>query len=221
MTFNKISVLVPTRKRPHRLNSMLRSYCATVVSHGTSELIFRVDEDDLETQHMLTDAPWRVLVGPRMRGYESLPIFFNEMLQVMTGDVLMCGNDDMMFRTTDWPRTLLEHANNYPDGIFNFGVSTFNSGVFPFSVISKFAAEKMGFIHDPRIYWGDVFLRDVMASFGRALPLTDVIIDHDWAGASPDEVFEEAKQHDPRRWNQAYWDLHRQAVLDAVERLKA
>lgn len=220
MTFTKLSVLIPTRHRTVMLQSLLLSYQHTVVDHSSVELVFRVDEDDLESQAFLADTHWRVLVGPRLQGYESLPVFFNEMLREMTGDVLMCGNDDMLFLTKDWNTLILQAANRYTDGLFNLGVVTFNETHFPFSIISKAAADAMGYVHHPAIFWGDIFLRDVMAAFGRSVLLNTVAIDHNWMGHRPDEVFVEANQSAYLQRDPHYWEKHSHLVADSVAKLR-
>src|SRR5262245_31870532 len=106
--FTSISVLVPTRGRVNRLTRLLDSFYAT--STGRAELYFRVDEDDEETRRFLTDPLDRVVVGPRLAGYGSLPTFFNELAAVAPGDLLMCGNDDMVFVTPEWDRLILDEA---------------------------------------------------------------------------------------------------------------
>lgn len=219
--FKKISVLVPTRMRVAQLRAMLESYHATVQTPESSELVFRIDEDDLASLELLNQTRWTVVTGPRLQGYRSLPAFFDEMRKVASGDVLMCGNDDMVFRTPGWPEIVLAEANKYPDGLFNFGCATLNAGHFPFSIISKHVADLMGYIHDGRLIWGDLFLRDVLAAFGRAIPLPEVQIDHQWMGHTPDQVFLDAHQNDSQNWDEAYWARHREIVAAAVQRIDA
>lgn len=215
--YTKISVLVPTRKRVPRLVTLMQSYDRT--SDGaTSELVYRCDEDDAETRWLLADK--LTVVGPRLNGYRSVGTFFNEMLRLASGDVLMLGNDDMVFRTEGWAAMLLAEANKYPDGMFNLGVSTFNETHFPFSCVSRIAVERLGFLWDPRLAWGDVFLRDVFGAFGRCVMVPQVVIDHDWAGHAPDAVFNEGKQHE-LHGDAGYWDrVHAPAVNEAVMRLR-
>jgi hypothetical protein len=60
-----------------------------------------------------------------------------------------------------------------------------------------------------------------MATFGRAVPLPAVHIEHAWMGFNPDPVFVEgnAQRFLPR--GAEYWDgVHRQAVEEAVNKLK-
>lgn len=219
MTFTKISVLVPTRGRVERLRTMIDSFEHTI-KHGHAELVFRIDDDDVPTREFLMSSyanrRWQTLVGPRLNGYASTPTFFNELHRIADGDVLMCGNDDMVFVTEGWNAIILDEANKYPDGIFDFGVATHNGGNFPFATVSKKACDALGFIFDPRIFWGDLLWRDITAYFGRAIELPSVRIDHDWVGFTPDGVFlagEGARRSD-------HMQYHMQAVAEAVEKLR-
>jgi hypothetical protein len=219
--YRRISVLVPTRKRPALLRKMLKSFNETVLVPESAELVFRVDDDDPETLQLLQDeTPWNVVLGPRHRGYGSLPSFFNEMAAVAKGELLMCGNDDMTFRTPDWPMRLLYEASKYPDGIFVLGVETYNPTHFPFAVVSKYATQCMGHFWNERLYWGDVYLRDVMAAFGRAVRLEGIRIDHNWMGKTPDDTFRESDQHNPAYSSPAYWEHHRAVVAETVATLR-
>ena len=59
-TFSKISVLVPTRRRPGRLATMLESFEQT--SSGAAEVVLRIDDDDDLTPPLLADLGCRVVV---------------------------------------------------------------------------------------------------------------------------------------------------------------
>lgn len=220
MTFEKVSVLVPTRQRIAQLRTMIQSFDDMTMVSASAELVFRIDDDDLESAAFLRELPWTVVVGPRLKGYASLPVFFEEMRAKATGDLFMTGNDDMVFRTPDWAARVLATANQFPDGVFNLGVQTHNESHYPFSIISRKAVEMMGAIHHPEIFWGDVYLRDIFATFGRAILMSDVRIDHHWMGWTPDQVFLEAKQNDGRHWSPAYQQRHQQLVKASAERLK-
>lgn len=230
--FSKVSVLVPTRQRPERLRAMIASFEETTRGVEDSvELVFRVDEDDDTTLRVLL-APLRydvtidydVIIGPRYNGYASMPAFFNEMARNSTGDVLLLGNDDMLFKTPGWPNQVLSAANQHPDGVFVLGYSTFNATHYPFSTISRRVVEHVGFFWPPHVFWGDIFWRDVMGAFGRTVMLSDVEIEHRWVGfdPEPDQVFRDAEPakcvevRDP-----TYWSVtHANAVAETVEKLR-
>lgn len=223
----KVSVLIPTRGRPERLRAMLASYERMTAGYEhLSEIVLRADDDDQATLALLPylrTLPYirLVIVGSRLNGYGSMASFFNEMTRVADGDLLMLGNDDMVFRTLGWAARILAKADEFPDGIFNIGVHTFNEGHFPFSIVSKRAVRKIGFLWDPRLFWGDVFLRDVMGALGRCVMLPEVEVEHDWAGHSPDSTFLEANQQDIFRRDPSYWErTHALAVAEAVRKLQ-
>lgn len=219
--FKKLSLLVPTRKRVDRLERMLSSFVTTVGASSQIELVLRLDDDDRRSYEILASLGYILVVGPRLQGYTSMPAFFNEMAAVATGDVLMVGNDDMVFKTPGWPALILEEANKFPDGLFDIGISTFNEDHYPFAITSKIVADHLGFFWDPRIFWGDIYLRDVMGTLGRTVKLPSVEVDHEWAGHAPDEVFVEARQNEIYNRDPTYWaGTHATAVAEAVAKLK-
>jgi hypothetical protein len=196
---------------------MLESYEATTRGvEDKSELVFRADEDDPETVEFLKSRGYWVGVGPRENGYRSLPLFFNQLLSGATGDVLMCGNDDMVFVTPGWAPKLLATADLFVDGVFDLGVRTHNETHFPFACVSRRVADQIGFLFDPRIFWGDIYLRDVMAHFGRCVYVPDVQIDHEWMGHAPDPTFLEGEK--ARR--DSHMQYHAIAVDEAVQKVR-
>src|SRR5678815_5124634 len=100
--FKKVSVLVPTRKGITRRQRLLASFDVTTPDRDSAEMVFRIDDDDYETAGLLSATPWTVVVGPRLQGYRSLPVFFEELRAVATGDLFMTGNDDKVFKTPSW-----------------------------------------------------------------------------------------------------------------------
>lgn len=207
---------------------MLDSYHASITDPATSEFVFRCDNDDIESIHQLMSYQWPIVVGPRREGYKSLPSFYNEMVRIATGDLLICGNDDMLFETKDWPRLIIEEANKYPDGIFNIGVNTgLNDDKFPFSIVSRQFVEKLGKINDERLLFSDIFLLDVAKHFDRAIVLRSVTFHHDWAGHGADETRLEANKHEfcmvfanaKGDWTEHYQQLHNQVVAEAIVKL--
>lgn len=220
MTFDKVSVLVPTRGRIARLTTLLASYKSTTIgAEHLSELIFRVDDDDEPTLKFLANE--KTVIGPRLQGYRSLPTFFNSLGAYSSGDVIMLGNDDMVFDTKNWNARILDAANRFPDGLFDLGVETFNEDHFPFATISRKAIDAIGCVWPTNLFWGDIFWRDVMGHFQRSIRLFDVKIEHRWAGHEPDQTFNDGKQHEIYQNNPNYWtDVHVPTVAEAVAKLR-
>ncbi len=218
MPYSRVSVLVPTRTRLDRLQRLLTTFNDTTT--GCSELAFRVDDDDPVTAMALHHTPWPTYIGEREEGYKSMPTFLNDAAKVSTGDVFMVGNDDMAFISKGWDAAILEEANKYPDGLFDIGVNTHNAEHYPFSIISRDVYRRLGHIYDPRIFWGDIYLRDIMAHFGRTVMLSPVRIDHEWAGFNPDPLFNEAQAMKTSTYcTPEYWAHHREVVNEAIAKL--
>ena len=228
LSYRKITILIPTRKRPAYLQRLLESYHASLTNADDSELVFRCDTDDLESVQHLAPYDCPIVVGPRREGYKSLPRFYNEMAAIATGDLLICGNDGMIFQTQGWPRLIIEEANKYPDGIFSIGVSTsLNDDNFAFSIVSRQFVQKLGKINDERLLVSDIFLLDVMKHFGRAMKLRTVAFLHDWAGHTDDQTCREANRHEFGQvfanvrgdWTEEYRERHDRVVREAIAKL--
>ena len=228
MKYSKVSVLVPTRRRIEYLKRMLKSYHETIANPYNSEFVFRVDSDDMETAEFLATVGWPVIIGERKQGYKSLPGFYNEMVGQATGDIFVCGNDDMIFETADWPRLIIEEANKYPDGIFNIGVNTdLNDENYPFSIVSRQLVERLGRINDERLLFSDIYLLDIARHFDRAIRLRTVTIRHDWAGHTNDPTRRDGSQHEyndvwdqkPGFWSEDYRRRHNAVVDEAIGKL--
>jgi hypothetical protein len=217
MTYQAVSVLVPTRGRVAMVDRLLASFDATTA--GRAEIVFRCDHDDEATWTYLGGQDRRIIVGPRLDGYWSLASFFNDLAAGACGDVFLCGNDDMVFVTPGWDARILAAANAYPDGIFDVNVRTHNARVYPFATISRAARDALGFLWDPRVQLGDLWWRDVCAAYGRLRTLDDVRIDHDWAGHHPDRTHVEADPGSIYRRRPNYGAEHAAAVADAIARL--
>ena len=87
MNFSTISILMPTRGRTQRLDRAIKSIRNLAYDSTKIEIIFRCDHDDEETQKYLNENKEIFIVGPREKGYASLPkfIFFFPIFLWITG----------------------------------------------------------------------------------------------------------------------------------------
>lgn len=185
----KVSVLVPTRGRVRLLNAMLSSLYATVSNPCNVEVIARVDDDDLPTIDYLSERSHvKCIVKPRV-GYALNARMVNECAAEATGDLLLVANDDLDFQTLGWDRLLAAVAEKYPDGIFDLGVDTvLNNENYCFPCTSRKFVDLFGFFFDDRLLYPDIWMRDVMAPFGRAIRVPEVVIAHRWQGMTDDQA---------------------------------
>lgn len=210
-----IAVLVPTRGRVPLLHQMLTSLFET--ASGAVEVIARVDEDDVLTRNYLQDrGDVVVLVGPHWDGYASLARMVNECAARATAPLMIVVNDDVVFRTPGWDRTLAARAAHYPDGIVSLGVDTvMNNENFVFPCVTRRVVQALGCFYDERLIYTDIWLRDVLAHFGRAIRAHDVVIEHCWRGMTPDQERALQTVQSP-----AYAPLYGQCVREGIAKVQ-
>lgn len=213
-----ISVLVPTRGRVELLHFMLSTLYASVSDPTNVEVVARIDHDDTPTiTYLEMVSRVKCVRGPRI-GYAMNARMVNECLSEATGDLLFVANDDLEFQTTDWDLRLEEAAAKYPDGIFDLGVDTvLNNENFCFPCISRRVVNIFGYFFDERLLYPDIWLRDVMAPFGRAMHVPEVVIKHNWLGQSEDQVRAGQRVHG----SLSYTALYELCVAEGREKIRA
>lgn len=209
-----ISVICPTRKRLAELQRMVASLKATATS-GAVELIARIDFDDQESYPFLCLNEIPFIVGPRRDGYATLATLINEGARLATSDLVLVINDDVTFDTVGWDQRLAEHGARFPDGIFNIGVDVENAGNFVFPCVSRRLIELLGGVFDERLVYPDIWLRDVLMPFHRAVRIHDVRLSHHWKGQTPDQ--EHAVRM--RVSSYGYEDLYQRCVLEGQAKI--
>ena len=109
----KISILTPTRNRPNNCERFIKSIYNTAWERGGIELLFYVDKDDPALQvykdlekHCKTEYiglyDVRFIVGEP----QSVSLSWNDLAKECKGDVLIMGNDDLVYQTTSWDELL-------------------------------------------------------------------------------------------------------------------
>lgn len=102
-----LTVMIPSRERPLQLKATIASYYQNCKPGGV-EFIVRLDDDDPTLNQSIQEARLiaKIIIGPRLHGYESIHTFCNEMLQLAKGDWIMLGNDDATMVTKGWDEVL-------------------------------------------------------------------------------------------------------------------
>ena len=184
-----ISVVAAVRERVSLLRRMIESLEETATDPQNVELVVRCDNDDPDMIRFLCGLGRqdRFIVGPRLSGYAALPAFANEAARLSRADLVLVVNDDAEFMTQGWDSKLVAHAEKYPDGIFVFGVETANAKNFVFPCVSRKQIDLFGGVFEESLVYPDIWLRDVLSPFGRAIRIPDVSISHNWQGMSADQ----------------------------------
>ncbi len=180
----RISVLIPTRKRPQLLERMLESLVPTAEHPEALEVVVCIDDDDDETLALDLDR-WSVkrIVGPRQSMGKLNAICYAR----STGDIVILGNDDIVVRTQGWDERIREAARRFPDSVYLLYPNDLMKGnrlsTFPVVsrtmcdvIVSPFPAEYRGAFIDVHLL--DVFRQLEGMGHKRIVYLDDVIFEH-------------------------------------------
>jgi len=108
-----LSLIVPTRGRPHLLAQFIRSLIATTRRPHQVEVVLVVDEDDA-VPGVRAPFPVRSVVGPPGRTMGELN---RAGYAAARGEFVMLLNDDVVARTRGWDSVVLKCFRRFPDPI--------------------------------------------------------------------------------------------------------
>ena len=207
-----ISLLTPTRGRPSNMQRFVESAyeTATLV---TPEVIFYVDEDDLDSIGMAAQLNVRfphvrTRTGPRT----TLSQCWNLAAELATGDVLGVMGDDIVFRSPGWDERLTQQFAMVLDGVLMVhgrdGMHDARFGTHCF--ISRTWYEACGELF-PGIYeseWVDTHLNDVANALDRRVYDEAIYTEHmhfaNGKAAQDTTYTERIARHTAQNTNQVY-----------------
>lgn len=178
-----ISVLVPTRGRPHNMQRMVNSGRQTC--GGRVEYVFYIDDDDTPSRDMAimlheqgADVFW--VHGPR--GALNLSQLWNECQKVATENVYQHSCDETIYRTEEWDTQVLDAFEAWPDRIGlvygRDGIHDENLATHGF--ITRAWVDAVGYFVPPYFSsdYNDLWLHEVAGAVGRRRFLPDVFTEH-------------------------------------------
>lgn len=187
----KISILMPTRKRPQRLKLILDNIAASCDDISNIELLFLADEDDTETISELYALKQKFIINCDKN------IIFSNMWNILypeaTGELIMIAGDDIEFKTTGWDTTIravfAEHKDKFILVGTDDGIQHQNIAVHPF--IHRRWVNTLGYVLPPYFkYWyADNWLTDVAKAVGRFIYLPNIMIQHVHGITGRDETY--------------------------------
>ena len=180
----RISLLLPTRGRPHLVSRLFDSLAMYTERLEDLELILYVDDDD-ETGQGISDHRFSLtkIIGPPL----SMGAYNTICLGRASGDLIMLMNDDVIVRTPAWDRAVGELARITPDGIFLAYPNDLHIGkrMCTFPVLTKKACELLlrpypeeykNYFIDWHVF--DIFKRLRAKGHPRIFYLEDVVFEH-------------------------------------------
>jgi hypothetical protein len=180
----RISLLLPTRGRPHLIRRLFDSLAMHTASVEDIEVILYLDDDD-ETGQEISDARFSLMkiIGPRL----SMGAYNTTCLGRASGDLIMLMNDDVIVRTSAWDRKVAELGRTIPDGIFLAYPNDIHIGkrMCTFPILTKRACELLlrPYPEEYKTYfidWHvfDIFKRLRAMGYARIFYLEDVVFEH-------------------------------------------
>lgn len=171
-----IAVLTPTRGRPENVRRMIASARDSAADPEQIEIWLYFDDDD---PSRYGDYGAEVVVGPR----DGVGRAWNQLARKTNAELLMMGNDDLVFHTVGWDRAAEEVLTLYPDGIF---CAWFNDGSpkaaerCAFPIVSSIWVDALGYF-TPQCFnflYHDTWIADVGRRVGRLHYMPDILVEH-------------------------------------------
>jgi len=121
MVKNKISILVPTRNRFNNIVRLIKSIKDTAYDFNNIEILLYVDNDDTNTLHSINenrkDLPGACVYTGKQG---TLGSAYNALYKKCAGNIIMSGADDIIFKTKEWDKILLDNFNKLDSKIALF-----------------------------------------------------------------------------------------------------
>lgn len=184
-----LSLLCPTRGRATLATRYAKSICDTATYPDRCEVLFYVDNDDptmeqyIKLFDVLRDTKvfkrLGLITGPR----KSVSVSWNDLALQSEGDILIMGNDDIVFATEGWDVRLEQEAAKYSDDIYClfFHDTVHNNPTFcAFPMVSRKWYETLGYF-TPGVFdfqYNDTWISDLADRIGRKRKISDVVMEH-------------------------------------------
>jgi len=180
----RISLLTPTRGRPHKMESVWKSALTTADAPNDLEVVFYLDNDDDNGISKLKDMrsdQIKSKIGCRMP-IENGANMWNEAYKAAVGEIFMLCADDVLFRTQGWDTVVRGEFEKRSDRIVY--VNGNDKGPFyrrwgTHGFVHKNWIDVIGYFAPPIYFYGvDDYYTYVSKSLGRAVFLDHVVIEH-------------------------------------------
>lgn len=169
-----ITILMPIRST--RFVPSLTKLIQYAEKPDKIQVVLRCDDDDesIQTVDFKKIHPHiQVIVGPRLRGYDSAHIMYTEMLNTCSGKVLMMWNDDADIITDKWDSVIYPLIDDTVN-MWNLKVVNDYAPLFPVITRKLFVKTQCYSGH----YTNDTFLKDIWAAWGKEIQYIDIELEH-------------------------------------------
>lgn len=198
----KISVILPTRKRPAMAQAFLQSLYETCRNPDEVEIVVLTDDDDDSYRDF--NSPFRSTLQISGQRTGMGEITYNGIIQ-SSGDIIFLCNDDVLVQSKSWDTEFRKIHQHFSDGIYLMAPNDMNksNNLFVFPVFSR---KLFHLLEDfPKIYQGafiDTHIHEMFKSLkyrghDRMVFLEHVQFAHNHfrvTGEAPDSTYQERKR---------------------------
>ena len=184
-----ISILTPTRQRVNRLSEFVMSVYQHTEEKNRVEMLMYVDRDDPTKEqyldfmlHCKSEFPDFLKVHIVFDEPKSVSKSWNDLYARSTGDIIIMGNDDLLYRTPSWDKMVEVESNIFKDDIYcmwmDDRINRENHCAFP--IVSRKWCETLGYFTPGVFYFGynDTWVFDIAKRVGRCRFLGGVVAEH-------------------------------------------
>ena len=184
-----ISILTPTRQRPNRLSEFIMSVYQHTDEKNRVELLMYVDRDDPTKdqyldffEHCQTEFQDFLRIHFVFGESKSVSKSWNDLYERSVGDIIIMGNDDLIYRTPSWDRMVELESNIFEDDIYcmwmDDRINRENHCAFP--IVSRKWCETLGYFTPGVFHFGynDTWVFDIAKQVDRCRFLGGVIGEH-------------------------------------------
>jgi len=192
-----ISLLCPTRKRPHWMERLWKSIVNTADDLSNIELIFYLDKDDkagIKKFEKMKSERIRGIIGERI----ILSNCWNECWKIAQGPYYMLCADDIVFESKSWDTILLKAFDNYPDKIAvvygRDGIKDWRLSTHPF--VHKNWTDTLGYFVPPYFsaQMNDLWIFELGKGINRLCYVPEIFTRHTHPGKkATDDTYREQK----------------------------
>jgi hypothetical protein len=185
-----ISLLIPTRERPHNVQRLIDSLAYNSNDIKNLQICFYIDSDDVISGKGVDykGIPYAIVRGERI----NLSDTYNRIIKVAEHDILMLASDDITIQTKDWdlkvieafanaPRDKIILAGGKPEQNLNSDAGVAND-CFTHFFIHKNWVKVVGYTCPPYFWadYADIWFNEIATNLNRKVVIDMEIEHHHW-----------------------------------------